>query len=206
MLVIRFMTSFFDRLLGKRLARRKYRKNLDVDSSTHLDANFSVNFFVSPDARHYVRVGARCILNAQITFESKEGVVEMGDRVYMGGCTIICRNRVVIGNDVTMAWGVTIYDHNSHSLDWRQRSKVVEHFYETYGSARCYEELDWSGVSSAPIVIENKVWIGFDAVLLKGVRIGEGAVIGARSVVTRDVEPYTVVAGNPAVVVKHLER
>jgi len=147
----------------------------------------------------------RCA-DARITFESKDGVVEMGDRAYIGGCEIICRNGVIIGNDVTIAWGVMIYDHNSHSLDWRQRARVVEHFYKTAGSVRCYEELDWSGVASAPIVIEDKVWIGFDAVLLKGVRVGEGAVIGARSVVTRDVEPYTVVAGNPAIVVKHIER
>lgn len=189
-----------------RLRRRKYRKNLDIDSSARLHADFSVNFLVSPEDRRYVKIGARCFLNAQITFESKDGAVEMGDRVYMGGCAIICRNSVIIGNDVTMAWGVTIYDHNSNSFDWYQRAKVVEHFYETYGSARCYDELDWSGVASAPIVIEDKVWIGFDVVLLKGIRVGEGAIIGARSVVTRNVDPYTVVAGNPAVFVKHIER
>ena len=48
------------------------------------------------------------------------------------------------------------------------------------------------------------MWIGFDVTILKGVTIGEGAVIGAKSVVTKDVEPWTVVAGNPAVVVKYL--
>ena len=206
MSALRAFKSLLDRLIGKRIARHKYRKNLEIDPSTHLHSNFTVNFLVPPEQRGYVKVGARGVLNVQITFESKDGSVEMGDRVYMGGCIIICRNRVSIGNDVTMAWGVTIYDHNSHSLDWRQRAKVVEHFYETHGSARCYEELDWSGVSSAPIVIEDKVWIGFDAVLLKGVRIGEGAVVGARSVVTHDVEPYTVVAGNPAIVMKRIKR
>ena len=50
------------------------------------------------------------------------------------------------------------------------------------------------------------MWIGFDALILKGVHIGEGAIVGARSVVTSNVEPYTVVAGNPAVIVKRLER
>ena len=48
------------------------------------------------------------------------------------------------------------------------------------------------------VVIENDVWIGLDAVILSGVRIGNGAVIGARSVVTRDVDAYSIVAGNPA--------
>ena len=206
MSVYRILTLVINRLTGNRLARHKYRKNLKIDSSTRLQPRFSVNFFVPPEDRCYVRIGERGLLNAQIIFESKEGAIEIGDRVYIGGCNIICRTKVTIGNDVTMAWGITIYDHNSHSLDWRQRAKVNKHFYETYGSSRCYEENDWTGVASAPIVIEDKAWIGFDVLLLKGVRVGEGAVIGARSVVTRDVEPYTVVAGSPAVFVKRIER
>lgn len=49
-----------------------------------------------------------------------------------------------------------------------------------------------------PVCVANWVWIGVDAIVLPGVSVGEGAVVGAGSVVTRDVEPYTVVAGNPA--------
>jgi galactoside O-acetyltransferase len=53
-------------------------------------------------------------------------------------------------------------------------------------------------------VIQDKVWIGFGASILKGVTVGEGAVIGAQAVVTRDVAPYTVVAGNPARIIRHI--
>ncbi|MEH2171306.1 DapH/DapD/GlmU-related protein [Nostoc sp.] len=56
-----------------------------------------------------------------------------------------------------------------------------------------------------PILIGSNVWIGFDACILPGVTIGEGAIVGARSVVTQDVPPYTIVAGNPARVVRHLD-
>ena len=62
-----------------------------------------------------------------------------------------------------------------------------------------------SHVNSAPIRIEDKVWIGMDALILKGVTIGEGSVVAARSVVTKDVPPYSLVAGNPARVVKSLK-
>jgi galactoside O-acetyltransferase len=57
---------------------------------------------------------------------------------------------------------------------------------------------DWSNVHHAPIVIRDKAWIGFGAIVLKGVTIGEGAVVGAGSVVTKDVPDWTVVGGNPA--------
>ena len=59
--------------------------------------------------------------------------------------------------------------------------------------------------SAKPITVHSNVWIGFDSCVLPGVRIGEGAVVGARSVVTQDVPPYTVVAGNPARVVRRLD-
>ncbi|KFX62869.1 acyltransferase [Paraburkholderia fungorum] len=57
-----------------------------------------------------------------------------------------------------------------------------------------------------PVVIEDHVWIGARAIISPGVRVGEGAVIGAGSVVTRDVEPYTIVAGNPARFIKERSR
>ncbi|WHU91108.1 acyltransferase [Burkholderia vietnamiensis] len=57
-----------------------------------------------------------------------------------------------------------------------------------------------------PVVIEDHVWIGARAIISPGVRIGEGAVVGAGSVVTRDVEPYTIVAGNPARYIKERTR
>ena len=58
---------------------------------------------------------------------------------------------------------------------------------------------------TAPVRIGDNVWVGFDAVLLPGVTIGEGAVVGARSVVDCDVDPFTVVAGNPARPLRRLQ-
>jgi galactoside O-acetyltransferase len=55
-----------------------------------------------------------------------------------------------------------------------------------------------------PVKIEDKVWIGFNSIILKGVTVGEGAIVGAGSVVTKDVPPYTIVAGNPARIIREL--
>jgi galactoside O-acetyltransferase len=195
-----------ERIFGRRYGLRKWRRQVAIATTTRLEQDFAVVFLATPDQRCYVRIGERGMLNMKIVFESRQGAVSIGDRAYIGGGTIICREGVTIGNDVTMAWGVAIYDHNSNAFDWRQRAKTVKHFYDHYGKPGCYESIDWTGVASAPIVIEDKVWIGFDAVILKGVRIGEGAIVGARAVVTRDVEPYTVVAGNPARMIKRIEK
>ena len=62
------------------------------------------------------------------------------------------------------------------------------------------------GAEARRIVIGDNVWVGFDAVIFPGVTIGEGAVVGAKSVVTSDVPPYTVVAGNPARSVRTIAR
>jgi acetyltransferase-like isoleucine patch superfamily enzyme len=65
-------------------------------------------------------------------------------------------------------------------------------------------ETDHDGMAR-PVRIGDNVWIGFDAVILPGVTIGQGSIVGARSVVAEDVPPFTVAAGNPARVIKQLE-
>jgi len=97
-----------------------------------------------------------------------------------------------------MSWGVTVVDHDSHSLNWTERQHDVADW--TRGVKR------WDSVTVRPVRIGNKTWIGFGASILKGVSVGEGAVVGANAVVTRDVPPYTVVAGNPARVVRQLKQ
>ena len=104
-----------------------------------------------------------------------------------------------------MAWGFTIYDHDSHSVNWDERMNDTVQEYE---DVKKYNDpifsKDWSKVNTKPIIINDKVWIGMNVIILKGVTVGEGAVIGAGSVVTRDIAPWSVVAGNPARVVKIL--
>lgn len=207
---MRIMSRILDQIsrkvLGKSLSLRRYERFMDVHPSAKLRSGFSVQFMVPPETRTYVTIGEKSLLTARVVFESRTGKVSVGKRAYAGDCTIICRESVTLGDDVTIAWGVTLYDHNSHSLDWRQRAKVNEHFYNLEGAENPYLGLDWTGVKSAPIVIEDRVWIGFNVVVLKGVRIGEGAIIGACSTVTRDVEPYTIVAGSPATKIGFVER
>ena len=98
-------------------------------------------------------------------------------------CTFFGRGGIVIGDDVFIGPKVNLITIN-HDPDPDNRSA-------TYGR---------------PIVIEDKVWIGINSTILPGVRIGYGAIVGAGSVVTKDVPVMTVVAGNPAKIIKTIEK
>lgn len=115
--------------------------------------------------------------------------VDFGRNIRMGKgcfiqqcCTFFDRGGITLGDDVLIGPKVNLITIN-HDVDPDNRSA-------TYGR---------------PIVIEDKVWIGINSTVLPGVRIGRGAIVGANSVVTKDVAPNTVVAGNPARFIKNIE-
>ena len=113
----------------------------------------------------------------------------------------------MIGSNVTIAWGCTLYDHNSHSIDWRERANDLSRQLADVRAGRNFiHGKNWDTVKSRGIVIEDKAWLGFGVTVLNGVRIGEGAVVGAGSVVRSDVPPWTIVGGNPAVHLRNIDR
>ena len=119
---------------------------------------------------------------------------------------MISRSKIEIGDDVIIAWDVCIYDHDSHSLGWRARIEDLRCLREDLRAGRDpLASKDWSVVHTKPIRICDKAWIGMNTIILKGVTIGEEAVVAAGSIVTKDVPQWTVVAGNPARVVKYIE-
>lgn len=155
-----------------------------------------------------VKIGKKSMINCNFILESNGGEIVIGQRTFInGGTNLISINKIEIGNDVTIAWNVTIYDHDSHSLDYRDRIMDIKQQNEEYLNNNSFiENKNWNAVKSAPIIIKDKAWIGFNAIILKGVTIGEGAIVAAGAVVTKDVQPFTIVAGNPARVVKCINR
>lgn len=169
---------------------------------------FRVNMRVNRSADR-VQIGKESVMACSIVLERETGTVTIGDRTYIGASLLVCAEKIGIGSDVLIAWGCTIVDHDSHSLDWRNRADDVRLWREGFiqgGLDRAAAIKNWDVVKCSPVVIQDKVWIGFNSILLKGITVGEGAVIAAGSVVTKDVPAWTVVAGNPARVVKEIER
>ena len=103
--------------------------------------------------------------------------LHIGDHANIGGGTRInCSLLVSIGSHCAISWDCEILDTDIHRI-------VFE---------------DGSSSQPEPVVIEDRVWLGARSIVVKGVRIGEGSVIGAGSVVTRDIPPHCLAAGNPA--------
>jgi acetyltransferase-like isoleucine patch superfamily enzyme len=144
--------------------------------------------------RGELRVGNNVNLSGRSSFSFMRGMPEtpsiaIGDNVFIGnGCVVVAAKSVSIGSNCLISGGTRIQDNDGHPLD-AERRRVGDRI---------------SPDDAKPITIEDDVWIGANVIILKGVRIGKRAVVGAGSVVTRDVPPGTVVAGNPAVVVKTL--
>lgn len=160
----------------------------------------------NPVDKKYLSIGSDSIVAGSFIFESESGYVSIGNYSYIGGGTFISRSSIEVGDNVTIAWGCTFYDHDSHSLDYMKRRKdVSDELNDIRNGCNFIANKDWSEVKSKPIKICNDAWIGMNVIILKGVTIGEGAIVGAGSVVTKDVPAWTMAAGNPAKVVKNLK-
>jgi acetyltransferase-like isoleucine patch superfamily enzyme len=154
--------------------------------------------------KKYIEVGENCLINANFVFEIKEGKITIGDRTFIGGGTFICIDEIDIGSDVMFSWGCTVSDNNSHSHIWSERKNDVLLWKKGIDEKKIGAYKDWTNVKKSKITIKDKAWIGFNSIILKGVTIGEGAIVGAGSVVTKDVPAWTIVAGNPAKIIREI--
>ena len=138
------------------------------------------------------------VLGVLIT-ERNNSRIEIGNNVFIGGSSIFdCVEKIMIEDDVLISYGCLIADSDNHSIHYDIRKNDLKDW-------RNGRKHDWSTTVTKPIFVKKGAWIGARAIILKGVTIGRFAVVGAGSVVTRDVPPYTVVAGNPARVIRELQ-
>ena len=139
-------------------------------------------------------IGEGTIFHGSIAADREGAQVEIGTNTFFGGSRIVTASHVIIGNDVLVSWGCTIVDHGSHSTLWEERKDDVKNYYSNIKH--------WDHVKIAPVRICDRAWIGFNSIIMPGVTIGEGAVVGCGSIVTKDVEPYTIVGGSPAKLIR----
>jgi acetyltransferase-like isoleucine patch superfamily enzyme len=145
-----------------------------------------------------VRIGQQSVIAGILVTERENSRLSIGDNVFIGARTLIaCADEITIGSDVLISYQVIIMDSDNHSLRASERIEDLRNWRQGH--------YDWSHVAIKPVRIRERAWIGARAIIAKGVEIGEGGVVAAGAVVTRNVDPYTIVAGNPARVVRELD-
>jgi acetyltransferase-like isoleucine patch superfamily enzyme len=133
-------------------------------------------------------IGSDCEIQNRVDFRIGEPFnndckITIGDRVFIGStCEFVCSSNITIGNDCFIASNTTI---NDTGHEYAKHSKITE-----------------QPLTTAKITIEDDVWIGTSCVIIQGVKIGQGAVIGAGSVVNKSIPAYEVWAGVPARFIK----
>jgi len=172
------------------------------------DSLFFENFQLSvanPTNKIYLTVGNDSILDCKIIFESDKGNIVIGNKTFIGASNLICRSKIEFGDNVFVAWGSYFYDHDSHSIDYRHREyDIVQQLSDYRAGKHFIENKNWDVVNTKPIKICSNAWIGMNCIILKGITIGEGAIVGAGSVVTKDVPAWSIVGGNPAKIIKEI--
>lgn len=126
--------------------------------------------------------------NTPCVFRAENGSIIIGDNVGMSQTTLIAKGAdITIGDNVKLGGGVKVYTTDFHSLDYMKRREY---------------DADMHDRKCAPVMIGDDCFIGAGVIILKGVHIGARTVIGAGSVVTKDIPADVIAAGNPCKVIK----
>lgn len=181
----------------KRIKQRFYKmcdcgKNLVVTTTAKCQVDFT-------PPRKNVVIGDNCEIKAVLR-SYENGKITIGNNCFISFSTYIgAMDSVSIGDDVIISTNVRIFDNNNHPTSPEMRRKMSHS--DFYGDL-----WTWKYAEHKPVKICDNVWIGEYSTVLKGVTIGKGSIVASHSVVTKDVPEYSVVAGNPARVVKKLTR
>lgn len=153
--------------------------NIGIGSQCSIGDNFRMNNYEMSNP-----IGR---FNSCSIIVSKKGKLIIGNNVGMSSTAIVCHESIEIGNNVNIGGNVVIYDTDFHSLNALDRLKT---------------ETDLKGTKTKPVKIGDNVFIGGHSTILKGVSIGKNSIVGACSVVTKDIPEDEIWAGNPISFIK----
>ena len=198
--MINFIKIKFYRIYNRWFFRRKgivFGENMIAYNKVYLTGNRKGKVIIGDNL--YLTSGD-CInpicrnIRASIHLGSPQAIITIGNYVGMSSPCIWIQNKLTIGNHVNIGGNSIILDTDTHQIDYlaRRGQKVAD------------MNNPKTTIQSAPVTIEDDVWIGANCIILKGVTIGARSVIGAGSVVTKSIPADCIAAGNPCRVIKYL--
>jgi acetyltransferase-like isoleucine patch superfamily enzyme len=151
------------------------------------------------NAADAIAIGANSFIGGELFVFAHGGDIAIGEWCFIGeGSRIWSAKRISIGDRVLISHNVNVFDSLTHPLLPEERHKQFRSIMEN-GHPRHID------LGERQVIIEEDVWVGANASILRGVTLGRGSVVGVGAVVTRDVAPFSVVVGNPARVVRSLK-
>jgi acetyltransferase-like isoleucine patch superfamily enzyme len=175
-------------------------ENIFLDEMTYPDTAYSFTTFFSKKPIAFSLGYASGNYGHGSFTTGINGKIDIGKFVVLQCTRIISNLSVTIKDHCMLSWGSVITDSwlNASTLSAAVRKSMMEALVKNSN-----RHLEF--IAPRAVVIEENVWIGFEAVVLPGITIGRGAVIGCKTVVTENVPPYAVVAGNPARIIRFIE-
>lgn len=188
---VRNKLSSYKNLLVLKIFQIKHGKNCVIHGKLGLQIPSSASITIGDNFYMSNRGGNNplCSNLEGFIYAEEKALISIGHNVGMSSTTLWAAKCITIGSYVKIGANVKIIDNDAHSLGWYVRRNVAE---------------DEKSKHSAPILIEDDVLIGMNSIVLKGVTIGARSVIGAGSVVTRNIPADCIAAGNPCKVIKKL--
>ena len=142
-------------------------------------------------------IGDDCDIKGELMTFAHGGSITIGNFSFVGDRTKIwSAKKITIGNRVLISHNVNIHDNNSHSLDSQLR-------HEDFIIIKAKGLQKTNDLNEKEIIIGDDVWIGFNSTIMKGVTIGNGAIIGSNTLITKDVPAFAVCVGNPMRIIKY---
>jgi acetyltransferase-like isoleucine patch superfamily enzyme len=162
--------------------------NCIIDKRAHI--------YNSSGNKNNITIGNNSCIDGELLVWKNAGKINIGENTYIGLNTRIWSAKYIsIGNRVQIAHNTNVFDSNIHSLDPKKRFEE----YKRNTTVGLIKDADWN---EKEIFIDDDAWIGANVIILKGVNIGKASIVGAGSVVVKDVPANSIVVGNPAHVIK----
>jgi acetyltransferase-like isoleucine patch superfamily enzyme len=174
-------------------------KNILLDDMSYPDTSYSFTTFFSEKKDAFSLGYASGNYGHGIFSTGRNGEIKVGKYVVLQCTRIISNLSVTIHDHCMFSWGSVITD----SWITPDVLPAVKRRMLEKASEAANRQVEFE--NTKPVVIEENVWIGFEAIILPGVTVGRGAIIGSKTVVSEDVPPYAVVVGNPQKIIKFLE-
>lgn len=166
--------------------RMRYFPYIKLGGNNVIRKNVTIRPFSKGKTSLKIHLGKRANIYSDVLIQGS-GEIHLGERSFIGSfSTIGCNEKIMIGKNVMIAQSVSIRD-TDHGFDDLIKPMIDQ------------------GITTAPIMINDNVWIGHGAIITKGITINSGAIIGANAVVTKDVPKNAIVGGVPAKLIRYRE-